>query len=429
MIQNWKFQHGDIFFTRFDNAIGSEQSGNRPAVILQNDVGNFYSPTLIVATLTSKTAKKYTQPTHCLLVNDFLSVPSIVQAEQIFTVDKSRVLKYLGHLTPEEMDRVDDAVRASLALNPMGSIQRLPPIIRSTAAYAPPEVVEGKPPVYPYTPIKSDFEDAGTVEEMMLLANEAAAKMAREKNLPFVYRVHDKPSPEKIERLEQILLRLGVEVPVFTDIKPRHLAEILDGARGTELYPVLNVMVLRSMAKAAYAPDPIGHFGLALKDYAHFTSPIRRYPDLAIHRILSSYCENPDTAAIQERFGTFVIQAAQQSSDTEVRAITIERDCDDCYKAEYMQQHLGEIFDGIVAGVTDFGFYVSLPNTVEGLVHVSSLPESDWINDDSIAFKEEQGSKSYRLGDTVRVQCTKIDVNSGNVDFALVEEGQEAAAK
>ena len=93
MIQNWKFQRGDIFFTRFDNAIGSEQSGNRPAVVLQNDVGNFYSPTLIVATLTSKATKKYTQPTHCLLVNDFLSVPSIVQAEQIFTIDKSRVLK------------------------------------------------------------------------------------------------------------------------------------------------------------------------------------------------------------------------------------------------------------------------------------------------------------------------------------------------
>ena len=118
-----------------------------------------------------------------------------------------------------------------------------------------------------------------------------------------------------------------------------------------------------------------------------------------------------------------------RSSDTEVRAITIERNADDCYKAEYMQQHLGEIFDGIVAGVTDFGFYVALPNTVEGLVHVSTLPESDWINDDSIAFKEEQGSACYRLGDTVRVQCTKIDVNSGNVDFALVEEGQEAAAK
>ncbi|MGN1403860.1 MAG: ribonuclease R [Ruminococcus sp.] len=265
------------------------------------------------------------------------------------------------------------------------------------------------------------------IEEMMLLANEAAAKMAREKNLPFVYRVHDKPNAEKIETLEKILLRLGVEVPVFTDIKPAHLAQILDGARGTELYPVLNVMVLRSMAKAAYAPEPIGHFGLALKDYAHFTSPIRRYPDLAIHRILSSYCENPDAEAIQERYGAFVVQASAQSSDTEVRAITLERDCDDCYKAEYMQQHLGEVFDGIVAGVTDFGFYVALPNTVEGLVHVASLPESDWINDDSIAFREEQGTACYRLGDTVRVQCTKIDVNSGNVDFALVDEGHESA--
>ncbi len=265
------------------------------------------------------------------------------------------------------------------------------------------------------------------IEEMMLLANEAAAKIAREKNLPFVYRVHDKPSPERIENLEKVLLRLGVDVPVFTNVKPAHLAQILDGARGTDLYPVLNVMVLRSMAKAAYAPEPIGHFGLAIKDYAHFTSPIRRYPDLAIHRILSSYCENPDTGAMQERYSAFVVQASQQSSDTEVRAITIERDCDDCYKAEYMQQHLGEVYDGIVAGVTDFGFYVALPNTVEGLVHVASLPESDWINDDSIAFREEQGTKCYRLGDSVRVQCTKVDVNSGNVDFALVDAGQEAA--
>ena len=254
--------------------------------------------------------------------------------------------------------------------------------------------------------------------------------MAREKNLPFVYRVHDKPSPEKIERLEQILLRLGVEVPVFTDIKPRHLAEILDGARGTELYPVLNVMALRSMAKAAYAPDPIGHFGLALEDYAHFTSPIRRYPDLAIHphsqQLLREpgHCGDPRSVSAHSLSRRHSSPATPKSvpSPSSVTATTATR-------LRYMQQHLGAIFDGIVAGVTDFGFYVSLPNTVEGLVHVSSLPESDWINDDSIAFKEEQGSKSYRLGDTVRVQCTKIDVNSGNVDFALVEEGQEAAAK
>ena len=213
MIQNWKFQRGDIFFTRFDNAIGSEQSGNRPAVVLQNDVGNFYSPTLIVATLTSKAAKKYTQPTHCLLVNDFLSVPSIVQAEQIFTVDKSRVLKFLGHLTPEEMSRVDDAVRASLALNPMGSIQRLPPIIRSTAAYAPPEVVDGKPPLYPYTPIKSSFEDAGSVEDMMLYTELEAAVHAMIQRLEYSFTFN--PSLLTIPKRKQQVAEILKEADVF----------------------------------------------------------------------------------------------------------------------------------------------------------------------------------------------------------------------
>ena len=161
MESNWKFQRGDIYFVKLEAGVGSEQNGARPAVILQNDVGNIYSPTLIVAALTSKTDKKVTQATHCQVEEDGLK-PSIVQAEQIFTIDKSRVLKFVGHLSPENMRRVDDAVKISLALNPMGSIQKLKPIIRSQAAYAPPEVVDGKPPIYPYTPIKSSFEDAGS---------------------------------------------------------------------------------------------------------------------------------------------------------------------------------------------------------------------------------------------------------------------------
>ena len=206
MIQNWKFQRGDIFFTRFDNAIGSEQSGNRPAVVLQNDVGNFYSPTLIVATLTSKAAKKYTQPTHCLLVNEFLSVPSIVQAEQIFTVDKSRVLKFLGHLTPEEMSRVDDAVRASLALND-GEHSAASTYHPLYGAYAPPEVVDGKPPLYPYTPIKSSFEDAGSVEDMMLYTELEAAVHAMIQRLEYSFTFN--PSlltiPKRKQQVAEIL--------------------------------------------------------------------------------------------------------------------------------------------------------------------------------------------------------------------------------
>ena len=201
-----KFQRGDIYFIRLDRSTGSEQSGTRPAVILQNDVGNTYSPTLIVATLTSKTEKKAAQPTHCLVEPEKLE-PSIVQAEQIFTIDKSRVQNFAGHLTPEEMSRVDDAVKISLALNPMGSIQKLKPIIRSTAAYAPPEVVDGKPPLYPYTPIKSSFENAGSVEDMMLYTELEAAVHAMIQRLEYSFTFN--PSlltiPKRKQQVAEIL--------------------------------------------------------------------------------------------------------------------------------------------------------------------------------------------------------------------------------
>ena len=201
-----KFQRGDIYFIRLGSGTGSEQSGTRPAGILQNDVGNAYSPTLIVATLTSKTEKKAAQPTHCLVEPEKLE-PSIVQAEQIFTIDKSRIQNFAGHLTPEEMSRVDDAVKISLALNPMGSIQKLKPIIRSTAAYAPPEVVDGKPPVYPYTPIKSDFEDAGTVEEMMLYTELQSAVHAMIQRLEYSFTFNPSllTSPKRKKQVAEIL--------------------------------------------------------------------------------------------------------------------------------------------------------------------------------------------------------------------------------
>lgn len=201
-----KFQRGDIYFIRLDSSTGSEQSGTRPAVILQNDVGNTYSPTLIVATLTSKTEKKAAQPTHCLVEPEKLE-PSIVQAEQIFTIDKSRVQNFAGHLTPEEMSRVDDAVKISLALNPMGSIQKLKPIVRSMAAYAPPEVVDGKPPVYPYTPIKSDFEDAETVEEMMLYTELQSAVHAMIQRLEYSFTFNPSllTSPKRKKQVAEIL--------------------------------------------------------------------------------------------------------------------------------------------------------------------------------------------------------------------------------
>lgn len=260
------------------------------------------------------------------------------------------------------------------------------------------------------------------IEEMMLLANESAARVAKEHALPFVYRVHDAPSSEKIEALQDGLLRMGAEVPVLTNVQPRNLAEILEKAAGTPAAPVIHGMVLRSMAKAAYETEPIGHFGLALSDYAHFTSPIRRYPDLAIHRILSEWCSTHSAEAVQKRFTKFAAKAAEQSSQRELLTIRVSRDCEACYFAEYMRQHLGETMRGLITGVTDFGIYVMLPNTVEGMISIRDLGEETvWTNDHNVRLVQENGDRVYQLGDTISVRCTKTDISSGNIDFVLAE--------
>lgn len=269
--------------------------------------------------------------------------------------------------------------------------------------------------VMPRTRGKSEM----IIEEFMLLANESAAKLAAEKEIPFVYRVHEQPATEKIETLKDSLRRLNVEVPVFSSIKPVHMAQILENSKDKECYPIINMLTLRSMAKAKYQVEPIGHFGLALDDYAHFTSPIRRYPDLAIHRILSDLIETDDTQWLQKRYAGFVQKASEHSTAMEIRAIKIERECEDCYKAEYMQNHIGDEFEGIISSVTEFGFYVELQNTIEGLVHINTLPEGYYEFDGYFSIKDEYSSNSYSAGDKVKVICAKADVNSGKIDFEL----------
>lgn len=166
---DWKFHRGDIYYAHFDKGVGSEQSGDRPVIIVQNDVGNRYSPTLIVATLTSRTKKKSEQPTHCLIQNHCLAVPSVVQTEQVFTIDKRRILHFMGRASPEEMQRIDDALKASLALNPAGGFRKPAPIIRSPEAYAPPGSSGGQEPVYPYTVIPPSYEGCNPDEAALYM--------------------------------------------------------------------------------------------------------------------------------------------------------------------------------------------------------------------------------------------------------------------
>ena len=258
------------------------------------------------------------------------------------------------------------------------------------------------------------------IEEFMLLANQAAAHLARENALPFVYRVHEDPSIEKIHTLKNTLSVLGIPVKdLMGEITPKTYADILKNAKGTDLFSIVNMQVLRSMAKAKYSQNPIGHFGLVLEDYAHFTSPIRRYPDLTIHRILNDFICGNSQKNIEKKYRKFVDSASQQSTATELNAVSLERSLEDCYRAEYMRSRIGQEFEGIISGVTARGVFVELENTVEGFIRVEELSDGqyDFLND--IELYDAYTSTRYRIGDKLKVVCVRADVNSGKIDFSL----------
>lgn len=259
------------------------------------------------------------------------------------------------------------------------------------------------------------------IEEFMLLANEAAATLARAEGIPFVYRVHEPPAPEKLDTLRETLSALGIQTAkVKTGMPASVLSELLAQAKGKPFYPIVNTIALRSMSKAKYFEQPIGHYGLALQNYAQFTSPIRRYPDLMLHRILSELANGKSAGRIKARFESIVPAAARQSTNTELTAMTLERDCEGCYKAEYMRSRIGQEFDGVISSLASHGIYVELPNTIEGLIRPEALPDGEYDFDGILEYRHLQTGKTYRIGDSIRVVCTGADVNSGNIDFAVV---------
>lgn len=259
------------------------------------------------------------------------------------------------------------------------------------------------------------------IEDFMLLANECAARFARENNLPFVYRVHEDPSAEKLSTLKGYLTLLNVPFPSNKmQFSPKDFADILERTKGESCELAVNNMVLRSMAKAKYSVEPIGHFGLVLSDYAHFTSPIRRYPDLAIHRIMSAFLSGESVEECKKRFSAFADIASDNSTNTEIRAMTIERDCEDKYKAEYMKSKIGNKYEGIISSVTGFGVFVTLPNTCEGLVHIDTLPDGEYYFDGAVSLRNMNTGDKYSVGDRMSVEVVNVNVSAGKVDFEPV---------
>lgn len=261
------------------------------------------------------------------------------------------------------------------------------------------------------------------IEEFMLACNETVSEHMFWTHVPFIYRIHEEPDEEKLKAFTEFSYNLGYPVKLFAGVQPKVLQEVLKKVEGKKEEPVLSKLLLRSMMQARYAPENIGHFGLAATYYSHFTSPIRRYPDLMIHRIIKEFLHgNIDEKRIRSLI-PIVSEASKQASEMERVAVDAERELDALKKAEFMQQHIGETFEGIISSVTNFGLFVELPSTIEGLVHITSLYDDYYVYDERyMTLLGERSGKKYSLGEKIRVLVANVNLDSHEIFFEIDEE-------
>lgn len=261
------------------------------------------------------------------------------------------------------------------------------------------------------------------IEEFMLAANETVAEHFHWLELPFIYRIHEDPKEDKLQRFFEFITNFGLIVRGKANtVHPRALQEIIEEVQGKPEEMVVNTVMLRSMQQAKYYPENLGHFGLATDYYTHFTSPIRRYPDLIVHRLIRTYIikgeMDPQT---QEKWSALLPEIAQHTSKMERRAVDAERETDELKKTEYMEDKIGEEFDGIISSVTNFGIFVELPNTIEGLVHVSYLTDDYYHYDErQYAMIGERTGNVFRIGDEITVRVISVDKEERSIDFEIV---------
>ena len=262
------------------------------------------------------------------------------------------------------------------------------------------------------------------IEDFMLVANETVAQHFYWLEMPFVYRTHDVPDPEKIQKLASFIYNFGYSIKMNKEeIHPKEIQKLLGKVEGSAEEALISRLALRSMKQAKYTVDCTGHFGLACDYYCHFTSPIRRYPDLQIHRIIKDWIRGRMKSKKIEHYVEILPQVAAQASKLERRAEEAERETNKLKKVEYMEQHIGEIFTGVVSGVTQWGIYVELPNTVEGMVHVSKLPGDYYLYDEqAYEMVGRDTGRKFKLGQTVNVSVENTDKFLRTIDFMIAEE-------
>jgi ribonuclease R len=257
----------------------------------------------------------------------------------------------------------------------------------------------------------------------MLAANETVAERLFWLEVPFMYRVHDLPDTEKLEEFSRFIYNYGYKIKGFTQLQPIAFQSLLEDIKGKPEEKIISTLMLRSMQQARYSPTNTGHFGLAAQYYCHFTSPIRRYPDLFIHRVMSELIENGYKFRSEKhgkKLKKISVEGSKHSSEKEREAQLAERDSVDLKKAEYMKQYVGETFEGVISSVTSFGFFVELDNTIEGLVRVESIEDDYYVyNERQYSLVGERTGKTYKLGDVVEVVVARVDIETRKIDFVV----------
>ena len=257
----------------------------------------------------------------------------------------------------------------------------------------------------------------------MLAANEAVAEHFHRLDVPFIYRIHEDPKPEKLQRFFEFITNFGYIVRgSANDVHPKALQEIIEAVAGKPEETVISTVMLRSMQQAKYDPESLGHFGLSAEFYTHFTSPIRRYPDLIVHRLIRTYLvEGKLDQATKEKWNAILPEIADHTSKRERRSVDAERETDDLKKAEYMLDKIGEEYTGIIGSVTNFGMFVELPNTIEGLVHVSFMTDDYYRFDErQLAMIGERTGKVFRIGDEIDIRVSNVNKEERAIDFEII---------
>ena len=256
------------------------------------------------------------------------------------------------------------------------------------------------------------------IESFMLMANETVAEHFSKLDLPFIYRIHEEPKAEKVQKFIDYASSFGLRIyGTASEISQEALQDIMRTVEGEPYADVLSMMLLRSMQQARYSEHNHGHYGLAADYYTHFTSPIRRYPDLLVHRMIRDYGRSKEIA---EHFEQVIPEIATQSSNRERRAIEAEREVEAMKKAEYMEEYVGEEYDAVVSSIVKFGLFVELPNTVEGLIHITNLPEFYHFNERDLTLRGEKSGTTFRVGQQIRIRVERADKMTGEIDFSYI---------